>query len=86
MKHWDGRDRDHVTGLQLSRPDRARLATPVLAESPTRLRASFLQAPTPRRSQPQIHSLIGLVLALGLLIGLALLLSPADPVSSKLVN
>ena len=71
MKHWDGRDRGHVTELQISQPDRARLAP-------------FLEAPRARRSPPQIHSLIGLVLALGLLVGLALLLSPADPVSSKL--
>ena len=71
MKHWDGRDRDHLAELQLSQPDRARLA-------------KFLEAPKPRRSRPQIHSLIGLVLALGLLAGLALLLAPADPVSSKL--
>lgn len=71
MKHWDGRDRDHATELQLSQPDRARLA-------------QFYEAPRPRRSQPQIHSLIGLVLALGLLTGLAMLLSPGDPVSAKL--
>ena len=71
MKHWDGRDRDQAIELQLSQPERARLAR-------------FLEAPRPRRRQPQIHSLIGLVLALGLLVGLALLLSPGDPVSSKL--
>ena len=71
MKHWDGRERDQAIEQRLSQPDRARLAP-------------FFEAPRPRRTQPQIHSLIGLVLALGLLVGLALLLSPADPVSSKL--
>jgi hypothetical protein len=74
MKHWDGRDRDHVNELRLARPDRARLA-------------EMLQAPVrPRRQPLQVHSVIGLALAIGLLVGLALLLSPSDPVSSQLVN
>jgi hypothetical protein len=74
MKHWDGRDRDQAIPLQLSRRDRQRFA-------------QFLEAPAPaRRREPQIGSLIGLALSIGLLIGLAWLLTPADPVSSKILH
>lgn len=74
MKHWDGRDRDDVVELRLTQPDRARLAE--IFRTPVR----------PRRQPLQLHSVIGLALALGLLVGLAMLLSPSDPVSSQLVN
>ena len=75
MKHWDGRDRDDVTELRLARPDSARLAG-IFASPP----------PSRRRQPPHTGSLIGLALAVGLLVGLALLLSPADPVSAKLID
>jgi hypothetical protein len=75
MKHWDGRDRDDVTELRLPQPDRTRLA-------------QLFGSPQPRRRRQPVHagSLIGLVLAVGVVVGLALLLSPADPVSSKLLD
>lgn len=73
MKHWDGRDRPEA-------------AIPLTAEERARLRALF-EPPAHRRQQrPDVGSMIGLVLALGLLVGLALLLAPGDPISSKLVN
>jgi hypothetical protein len=74
MKHWDGRDRDHATELRLPQPDRARLA------------AMFASPVRPRRQPLQLHSLIGLALALGLLVGLALLLNSGDPVSPAVLN
>jgi hypothetical protein len=74
MKHWDGRDRDDVVELRLPQSDRARLAE--MLSQPVR----------PRRQPLQVHSVIGLALALGMLVALAMLLSPSDPVSSKLVN
>ena len=74
MKHWDGRDRDDVTELRLAPPDRARLAR------------IFAAPPPRRRHPPHAGSLVGLALAVGLLVGLALLLAPADPVSSKLID
>ena len=74
MKHWDGRDRDHVAELRLAQPDRQRI------------RDLFLETPKPKRKAPQIHSVIGLALAVGLLVGLAMLLAPSHPVSPKLMN
>lgn len=73
MKHWDGRDRTEAEH-PLSPAERARL------------RALF-EPPAHRRPQPaHVGSVIGLVLAVGLLVGLALLLAPADPISSKLLD
>ena len=72
MKHWDGRDRPEAIERPLTPAERARL------------RAMF-EPPAHRRQQrAHVGSMIGLVLALGLLVGLAMLLSPGDPVSSKL--
>ena len=72
MKHWDGRDPAGAE-LRLPRLEEARLAEAL--------------RPPPRRPQPpHIGSVIGLVLALGVLAGLALLLVPADPVSSRLLD
>ncbi len=73
MKHWDGRDRDDANPLRL--PERDWL----------RVRELFLEMPRPRRRPMQVHSLIGLALALGLLAGLAWALSAGDPVSDKLM-
>lgn len=74
MKHWDGRDRDDAAELRLSQRDRQRFAQ------------IFSAPPSPRRQPSQAGSKIGLALAVGMLIGLAWLLSPADPVSSKILN
>ena len=74
MKHWDGRDRDDAAELRLSQRDRQRLAR------------IFPASPSPRRQPSPAGSKIGLALAVGMLIGLAWLLSPADPVSSKILN
>jgi ferric-dicitrate binding protein FerR (iron transport regulator) len=74
MKHWDGRDRDDVTPLRLSERDRQRLAQFFEAQAP------------PRRREPQLGSMIGLVLVLALLAGLSWALSPGDPVSSQLMK
>lgn len=78
MKHWDGQDRDQSVSLHLSRRDRRRFA-------------QFLEAPAParahqRRESPHIGSVIGLVLAVGLLAGLAWVLAPTDAVSSRILN
>jgi ferric-dicitrate binding protein FerR (iron transport regulator) len=73
MKHWDGRDRDDVTPLRLSQRDRQRLA-------------QFLAPAPPRRRERHLGSVIGLVLALALLVGLAWVLSPSDPVASELMR
>ena len=75
MKHWDGRDRDDVAELRLTPPERARLA-------------QFLPAPAPprRRQQPHTGSVIGLVLALGVLAGVAWVLAPGSPVSPRLLD
>ena len=75
MKHWDGRDRDDVTELRLAPPDRARLAR-IFGSPPL----------TRRRQPPHTGSLIGLALAVGLLVGLAVLLAPTAPISSRLVD
>ena len=74
MKHWDGRDLPEAKPLPLTKAERARL------------RALF--EPPPHRRAPPTHagSKLGLALAFGVLIGLAWLLSPSDPVSSQLVN
>lgn len=73
MKHWDGRDRDHVVPLRVPRHDEARLA-------------ESLRSPARRQQAPHIGSVIGLVLAIGLVAGLAWLLAPGDPVSASLLD
>lgn len=74
MKHWDGRDRDDVAQLPLSPAERARLR--VLFEVPAHR----------RQRRAHVGSMIGLVLAVSLLAGLAMLLAPADPISAKLLD
>ena len=75
MKHWDGRDRDDADSLRLPERDRQRI------------RAIFFDAPKPtRRAGPQIHSLIGLTLALGLLGLMSWALAPSSPVSPDLIK
>jgi len=74
MKHWDGRDRDDVAPHPLSPAERARL------------RALFEVPAHRRQHSTHIGSVIGLALAVGLLVGLAFLLAPADPISSRLVD
>jgi hypothetical protein len=73
MEHWDGRDRDQTIPFRLPERDRQRI------------HEIFLEQPRLRRQQPQIHSLIGLALALGVLVGLALLLTPSSPVSPHVI-
>ena len=73
MKHWDGRDRDDAIPLRLPERDRQRI------------RELFMDAPKPKRGpSPQVHSLIGLGLALGMLGLLAWALAPSSPVSPNL--
>ena len=74
MKPWDGRDLPQAIPQRLSRRDRARLA-----------RLFGPRAET-RRAPPHVSSVIGLVLAVGVLAGLAWLLSPAQAVSSKILH
>ena len=74
MKHWDERERADVKALRLSPAERERLRA--LMEPPARQ----------RRSEPQVHSLVGLAIALTVLVGLAVLLAPSDPVSSRLIQ
>ena len=75
MKHWDGRDRPlAATPIRLPERDRQRI------------RAMFLEQPKLRRRPLQLHSLVGLAISIGVLVGLAYLLSPSDPVSSKILN
>ena len=72
MRYWDGRDRTEAAEMPLSPAERARL------------RALFEVPAHRRQRRTHVASVIGLALAIGLLAGLALLLAPADPVSSKL--
>ena len=74
MKHWDGRDQAQATPQRLSPRDRKRV------------RELFREPPRPRRTQPQVHSMIGLVLAVSVLAGLAWLLTPSSPISPDLMN
>ena len=74
MKHWGGRDRDDVAELPLTAAERARL------------RALFAVPAHRRRQRTHIGSMIGAVLAVGLLVGLAVLLAPTDPISAKLLD
>ena len=75
MKHWDGRDLPDADELRLPQRDRQRL------------REMFVEPPKTRRGpSPRIHSVVGLALALALLGGLALVLTPSGPVSSKLAR
>ena len=75
MKHWDPRDRDEATELRLAPPERARLAEMFPAPVPAR-----------RRQAPHVGSVIGLVLALGVLAGVAWVLAPGSPVSPRLLD
>ncbi len=75
MKLWDGRDRDDVAELRLAPRARARLAALFPAPAPSR-----------RRQQPHAGSVIGLVLALGMLAGVAWVLAPGSPVSPRLLD
>jgi hypothetical protein len=74
MKHWDGRDRTDAAELPLSPAERARL------------RALFELPAHRSQARPHIGSWIGLTLAVGLLVGLALLLAPGDPIASDLMR
>jgi fatty acid desaturase len=74
MKHWDRRDLPEAIEL---RPD---------APAAARLRDQLRQSPKPRRAEPQIASLIGLVLAVGLLATLGWALAPSSPVSPQLLD
>jgi hypothetical protein len=74
MKHWDERERADVAPARLSRQDRLRL------------RALLGEAPPRPRQRLHAGSMIGLALAIGLAVGLAFLLSPSDPVSTRLLN
>ena len=74
MKHWDGRDRTEAIELRPPRRDGARV------------RDLLRESPKPRRAEPQIASLIGLVLAVGLLVALSWALAPSSPVSSQLLD
>ena len=73
MKHWDGRDLPEAIELRPARLE-------------TRVRDLFRDPPKPKRREPQIASVIGLVLAVTLLVALSWALAPSSPVSSKLVN
>ena len=75
MKHWDGRDRDDVTELRLAPPEQARLAELFPAPVPAR-----------RRQPPHVGSVIGLVLALGVLAGVAWAMLPGSPVSPRILD
>ena len=73
MKHWDGRDLADAE-LRLPRHDEVRLVRD-------------LRPPARRRESPHIGSVIGLVLAVGMLAGIALMLAaPGDPVSTKVLH
>jgi len=74
MKHWDGRDRDDVIELRPTRPDVQRLVQ------------MLQQQPKPKRHEPQLASLFGLVLALALLGGLSWAVAPGSPVSADLLD
>ena len=74
MKHWDGRDLAQSSPQRLSPRDRQRIRD--IFEAPAR----------PRRGEPQISSVIGLVLAIGVLAGVAWMLAPSSPVSPDLLN
>lgn len=73
MKHWDGRDRPEA-------------AIPLSPEQRERLRALL----APPAGRPKVRaspgSLVGLALAIGLLVGLTLLLAPASPISPKILD
>ena len=75
MKHWDERDLTDVRPVRLSRSDRKRL------------RALFAQQPKGRaKERPHVGSLIGLSMAIGMLVLLAVALAPGDPVSSRILR
>lgn len=74
MKHWDERVAPEAAELRLSSGERERLR-------------ALMDLPPGRRPQsPGTGSLIGLGLALGVLVCLALLLAPAEPVARELLN
>ena len=72
MKHWDGRDLAQSIPLWLPQGEEDALAREL--RQPVRRR---------RRQAPHVASMVGLVLAVAVLAGLALALSPVDPVSSS---
>lgn len=74
MKHWDGRDRDQAVRLQLSPRDRQRFAQFIGTSA------------RPTRQPPHIGSVIGLVLAVGVLVGVAWMLAPGEPVSPNVLR
>lgn len=74
MKHWDGRDLPEAIELRPTRRESARLRD-LLREPPRR-----------KRSEPQIASLIGLVMAVGFLVVLSWALAPDSPVSPRLLD
>lgn len=73
MKHWDESDRDQAAEVRLSPRDRQRLR-------------DLLTAPPQPNRGSNVGTLIGVTLSAALLIGLALLLGPNDPVSSKILD
>jgi hypothetical protein len=74
MKHWDERDVADVKPARLSREDRARLK-------------ELFEVPAHRQQrQSGLHSIIGLMLAVGVLVALAFALAPAEPISPRLIN
>jgi hypothetical protein len=74
MKHWDGRDLPEAIELN-----------PTTRES-ARLRDLLREPPRRKRGEPQVASLIGLVLAVGFLLVLSWALAPSSPVSSRLLD
>jgi hypothetical protein len=74
MKHWDGRDRTEAVELRPARRD------------PARVRDLLREPPRRKRGEPQIASVIGLVLAVAFLVVLGWALAPSSPVSSQLLD
>lgn len=71
MKHWDGRDRNHVDQLRLSPLDRARLAP-------------FVGRPV-RHREPTLPLILGLAFSFILVFGLAWALAPVGPVDPSVM-
>ena len=86
MKHWDGRDRPEAAELPHATMPPAWRHGRLPQRDRQRLARMFMGPPPSRRQPSPAGSKIGLVLAIGVLVGLAWLLSPADPVSSKILN
>lgn len=74
MKHLGEPERSDAVELPLSRGERERLR-------------ALLELPPGRRPRsPGAGSLVGLALALGVLVGLALLLAPNEPVARAFLD